>query len=126
MSPTQCQSTGTEPPDFETLGYPAQFDALLERGGIGLMIVSPDLQILDANRCWRTMTGYSREALLTLGIEDLTHPDDLQRSLDFVRGGRDTQPRQIEKRYRRADGSYFWARVRTQAVREGGRLRHAL
>lgn len=69
------------------------------------------------------MTGYSREELLSLGMLDLTHPEDLVRSRQqleqLIAGGRAYE---IEKRYIRRDGAIIWVHKSASAIRgsEGG------
>ena len=66
-------------------------------------------RLVRANRAYADLFGYSNEELTNLSVEDLTHPDDLQASLeqiDRVRRG-ETRSFVQEKRYLRADGSVF-------------------
>jgi PAS domain S-box-containing protein len=61
------------------------------------------------NDCYCEITGYGREQLLTMRMQDITHPDDLPANAEQLKravegGGNFT----IEKRYVRPDGSSVW------------------
>ncbi|MEM7250417.1 MAG: PAS domain S-box protein [Pseudomonadota bacterium] len=63
--------------------------------------VSLDGKFLSANRAWCTMLGYTEAELLTLQFQDITHPDDLELSVNLLKearaGERDLYS--FEKRY---------------------------
>jgi PAS domain S-box-containing protein len=67
------------------------------------------------------MFGYSAEELVKLSISDVTHPDDLPRSLELVReivaGQRESFA--IDKRYCRKDGEVVWAHSTVSLMRGG-------
>ena len=54
---------------------------------IGMALASPDGQFVRVNDALCETTGYSREGLLERSFADITHPDDLQASLDYVSRG---------------------------------------
>ena len=84
---------------------------IFARAPVGLSELSPDGRFRMVNDALSSMLGRSREVLLDLGIADVTHPDDIQRSLDSARESlRTGQPVTLEKRYVRPDGSLVWAR----------------
>lgn len=67
------------------------------------------------------MTGYTREELLQMHMQDLTHPEDRLQSQDLL--GRlvgEGIPYEIEKRYIRKDGSVIWVHKSVSAIREAG------
>lgn len=65
------------------------------------------------------ITGYTREEMLNLRMQDLTHPEDRSRSLELlnrlIAGG---EPYEIEKRYIRKDGSVIWIHKSVSAIRD--------
>ena len=83
-------------------------------------IIEADLtgRFTTVNDHFCDITGYSREELSNLRIQDLTHPEDLPRHLELlgslVSGGR---PYEIEKRYIRKDGSIIWIHKSVSAIR---------
>lgn len=91
-----------------------QFQAVFEQAAVGMILAEgPRGTIRNANRCFCQMTGYTAEELCRLTSPEITHPDD--------RAGDESLLEQIslgqlrdfsrEKRYRRKDGSYFWAKA---------------
>lgn len=88
----------------------ARFRATFEQAAVGLAHFAPDGRWLRVNQRLCDLLGYSREALLALTFQDLTHPNDLAADLALLRevlAGRRAAYR-IEKRYRRRDGSTLW------------------
>jgi PAS domain S-box-containing protein len=81
----------------------------------------PTGRFITVNDHMCEMTGYSREELLNLKMQDLTHPEDLLRSRELLdklaRGG---EPYEIEKRYIRKDGSVIWVHKSASAIRDPG------
>ncbi len=57
----------------------ARFRATFEQAAVGITHVAPDGRFVDVNARICQITGYSRDELLALTIQDLRHPDDLSR-----------------------------------------------
>ncbi|MBC7880247.1 MAG: PAS domain S-box protein [Anaerolineae bacterium] len=108
------------------LHSPEQFRAFLEHAPIGIAIAQcDDFCFVLVNRTFCQLVGYSEAELLTLNCQDITHPEDLSTEQPLaealINGDIDTY--QLDKRFLRADGSYFWGHLTTAAVRdERGRL----
>ncbi len=69
--------------------------------------------------------GYTREELLELDFVQITHPDDIDVSIETARRLRDGEAEQIalDKRYLRKDGQVVWTRTVVRAVRDdAGRM----
>lgn len=88
---------------------------------IGMLIAEPTLmRFVRVNDALCRMLGRTREQLLKLGVEDVTHPEDRAGLL----GAREAlvageKPHiQEEMRYLRADGHVVWAQVFAAAVRD--------
>ena len=93
----------------------------------GMALVSLEGRWLDANDALCEMFGYSRDELLTIDFQRLTHPDDLQSDLDLVgdllRGRR--QSYQLEKRYFHRTGTVIHAQLSVSLVHDAmGRPLH--
>ncbi|APD07892.1 histidine kinase [Flavobacteriaceae bacterium UJ101] len=84
--------------------------------GIGLVLNG---NFFKANSTLLNLFGYSEEEMMDLKIEDITHPDDLQKSLrkikDHMEGNIDHYI--IEKRYIRKNQSYFWAKSYVSTIK---------
>src|SRR6267378_6211102 len=59
--------------------------ATFEQAAIGITHMTLDEQWISVNQRYCDITGYSREEILQLKLEELTHPDDVSASLDFIR-----------------------------------------
>ena len=82
--------------------------------------VAPDGSFLKVNQALCQMLGYSEEELFQRTFQDLTHPDDLEADLAFVRqmlsGAIHTY--QMEKRYFHKNGNVIWASLSVSLVRD--------
>ena len=89
------------------------YQALFERAGVGMAVLSGDGRLLDANPRLCRMLGYDPADLFSRKLEELAHPEDRARASrlikDMPRGGGDELS--IEQRYRRADDSWLWVHV---------------
>ncbi|HEX5732493.1 MAG TPA: PAS domain S-box protein [Blastocatellia bacterium] len=71
------------------------------------------------NNRYCKITGYAREELLNLRMQEITHAEDLPRNLELVEKlvGEGT-PFEIEKRYVRKDNSIVWVHNSVSAIRD--------
>jgi PAS domain S-box-containing protein len=60
------------------------FASAFNHSGIGMALVGEKGNWLDVNQVLCDLTGYTREELLQLTFQDITHPDDLQSDLDLL------------------------------------------
>jgi two-component system cell cycle sensor histidine kinase/response regulator CckA len=96
-----------------------KFRIAFDNAPMGMSIVRPDGSYIDANPALCEMFGYTKEELLSGTVTGITHPDDVERSLRWVRqmiAGDHSQP-EFEKRYIHKDGHVVWGLVRAQWVR---------
>ncbi len=98
----------------------ARWRAVFESAGIGIAIVSPEGVITDANPALCRILGYEPGSLDGTSYEEVTHPDDLTIDAalleEVVLGRRESY--ELEKRYRRRDGTTLWGRLNVSAVRD--------
>lgn len=90
-----------------------------EQAAVGIAHVSPDGAFLRVNNCWCEIVGYSREELMTMSFQGLTHPDDLYNSASLLQSFLDGEHRAstAEKRYVRKDKSVIWVDLSISLVR---------
>src|SRR6266576_2301027 len=75
--------------------------------------------IMFANQKFCLMLGYNERELIGKTILEITHPDDIAESRRlFRRIVSKAQPYQLEKRYRRKDGSSLWISVSASPLRD--------
>jgi len=83
---------------------------LIDQTTAGVALVDAEGRFLLVNPAFCAITGRTAEALSSLRMQDVTHPDDVSASKQTIQqlltGG---APSQIEKRYLRPDGSVIWA-----------------
>lgn len=104
-----------------------RFRTAFDDAPYGMCMTSPGGRFLHANTALCAMLDYSSEELQVGAWQDLTHPDDIERSrnagIALNRGDRAVV--ELEKRYLRKDGSVMWARVRILPVRRAtGNISH--
>jgi PAS domain S-box-containing protein len=93
--------------------------ATFEQAAIGITHLTLDEDWISVNQRYCEITGYSREEILQLKIEQLTHPDDVVASLDFIRRIRagELPEYKMEKRYVRKNGDVIWVNLTVSIVR---------
>jgi PAS domain S-box-containing protein/diguanylate cyclase (GGDEF)-like protein len=86
----------------------------------GMAIVSPDGDWLRVNRALCDMTGHPESRLLGSTFQEITHPDDLEADLAYVRAmlAGEIRSYEMEKRFFRADGSVMWILLSVSLVRD--------
>jgi PAS domain S-box-containing protein len=95
-----------------------RWQTAFENSAIGIMIRDRADRFLAANRAFRNMLGYTDLELHQLRQTDVTYEEDRELNLELIgelwEGKR--QHFQIEKRYRRKDGTLVWARNNVSLV----------
>lgn len=98
----------------------ARLKSLFEVAAIGISEVALDGQWIRINRKFCDITGYTREEMLKLTFQEITHPEDLTIDLSNVQllldGKADTYT--MEKRYIRKDGSTIWVELTVSMMRK--------
>ncbi|GIM22430.1 histidine kinase [Leptospira borgpetersenii] len=88
--------------------------------GIGMALVSLEGKWLEVNSSLLDIIGYSRDEILKLTFQDITHPDDLTVDLNLLQetleGKRDSY--RMEKRYFHKNGSTIWILLIVSIVRD--------
>jgi PAS domain S-box-containing protein/diguanylate cyclase (GGDEF)-like protein/putative nucleotidyltransferase with HDIG domain len=97
-----------------------RFQNAFEHAPIGVALVGIDGRWLQVNPAVCRLLGYSAEELLGMTFMDVTHPDDVEASVDRRRRQLigDGDAVQIEKRYVRRDGETVWVSLSSTLVRD--------
>jgi two-component system cell cycle sensor histidine kinase/response regulator CckA len=95
-----------------------RFRAMFEGAGIGISICNLDGHMLECNPALARMLGYSREELVGMHPREL-HPGDFEQDeiliAQLMSGARESF--ELDKRFRRQDGSYIWGHLTVTTVR---------
>jgi PAS domain S-box-containing protein len=89
-----------------------RWQTAFENSAIGMMMRDCSDRFIASNSVFQNMLGYTESELSQLSNEDVTYDEDRRANLDLIRElleGR-RQHFQIEKRYRRKDGTLLWVR----------------
>lgn len=93
--------------------------ATFEQAAIGIAHLTLNEEWISVNQRCCEITGYSREEILKFKVEELTHPDDIPTSAEFLRRIKcgECPDYKIEKRYIRKDGRVIWVNLTVSLVR---------
>jgi PAS domain S-box-containing protein len=94
------------------------FRATFNQAAVGIAHTSLDGRWLRVNQKFCDILGYSEEELMALDIRAITHPDDLERSAEYLQLMLEGKlgNYSLEKRYLRRDGSPVWVNVTVSMV----------
>jgi diguanylate cyclase (GGDEF)-like protein/PAS domain S-box-containing protein len=94
---------------------------LLDRAGEGAFWADPKGRFFYVNEAACSMTGYTREEMLGMGVEDILPPEKRSLFLDLSRQIRDEGPFTFEVVHLRKDGGLFPAEVTLNHLSYQGR-----
>jgi len=97
-----------------------RFRGTFEQAAVGIAQVGLDGRWLHVNQRLCDIVGYTREELLRCTFQDITHPEDLNTDLGFVRQvlAGEISTYSMEKRYIRQDRSLVWVNLTVGLVRD--------
>ena len=95
-----------------------ELDVIVQNSSLGIVLTESG-NIVTTNEAFQNMLGYSEIELSNLTIKDISLKEDFPLSKDFLTkmdaGKIDNFV--IQKRYKKKDGSVFWAKTNVNAVR---------
>ena len=97
-----------------------RFQATFEQAAVGIAMLKPDGGWLEVNGRLCGITGYTAAELKAMRFQDITHPDDLDRDLGFIRRvlAGEIATYQLEKRYLHKSGGTVWINLTVSLVRD--------
>ncbi len=95
-----------------------RFRAIFEQASVGIALATPSGELLRVNQRYCEITGYPESELVGRRVQDITHPDDREQSIEYLQqlmsGKLSTYA--TEKRYIRYDGQYRWVYISISRV----------
>jgi len=90
-----------------------------DRAPVGMTLVNLDGRWLRVNLAYCRMLGYAPEELVDKTFRDITHADDLDEDLTWLRAAAagDATTLEREKRYIARDGAIVWVGIRSEVIR---------
>jgi len=94
------------------------FSAIFRQAIVGITEIDLTGRFLMVNDRFCEIVGRSREEVLTLSTQDITHADDVSSNMEMLERARATgEDYQLEKRYLCPDGSIVWVHNSVSVVR---------
>ncbi len=97
-----------------------RFRGIFEQAAVGIALVATNGNWIMVNQKLCNMVGYTREELLALSFQRITHPEDLEDNLNYkdrMLAG-EMQNYALEKRYICKDGHSLWVNLSISLVRD--------
>ncbi len=97
-----------------------RFRLMFEQASVGMAFASLEGHLIQVNQRYCDITGYPKEELLNRTVFSITHPDDVAKQEEIFQYllRNSMQPRPVEKRYIRRDGSLSWVSASTSLIRD--------
>ena len=97
----------------------ARYRAVFDQAAMGVARVSPTGRYLEVNDRFCQIAHASRDKLLRLTFQEITHPDDVARDVEQAAAmlAGDVQTAGLEKRYLTTAGEEIWVHVTRSLVR---------
>lgn len=94
------------------------FRSAMENASIGMALVDPKGRWLKINKSLCDLLGYEKLELLQNDFQSITHPDDLEKDLEYVRQmlAGEIKTYQMEKRYYHKNGKIVWVLLSVSLV----------
>ena len=96
------------------------FESTFSQAAVGIAHVSPNGEFKRINQKFCDITGYSMDEMQTLTFQKITHPEDLEIDMQYVKALLNGEMRTytLEKRYIRKDNSIIWINLTVSLVRD--------
>ena len=98
----------------------ARFRSTFEAAPVGVATISLDGRLLNVNRGYCDLVGYSRDELLLMTFIQLSHPDYLQSYADTIKRtlAGEISSFTLEKQFIRKNGQPVWGNLAVQLIRD--------
>jgi PAS domain S-box-containing protein len=98
----------------------AQMNIIFENSSLGIFLSSKGT-LIETNHAIETLLGYNKEELNDLSIKEVTHPNDLENTIDFIvkLNAGVVNSFSGKQRYRKKDGTYIVCKTNISNVKDG-------
>ncbi len=106
-----------------------RFRRIFDEAPIGMSLVASDSRLFKVNRAFCEMLGYTARELARLSFADITHPEDLEKEMPYIRqilrGELDSY--RLQKRYIAKNREILWVNLTATVMRDPtGEILYAL
>lgn len=98
-----------------------KFRKIFESSGIGIATLAPDGQFSKVNSSFCEILGYSEAELVGMNFRNITHPGDIEKSLELTKEllkNESLEGKSLEKRYLHKSGDLVWALTTISLIRD--------
>lgn len=115
---THTDVTARKEIEQEKLHAEEQLWSAFEHAASGMALVSAEGKFLRLNESYSRITGYSNEELLAITFQEITHPDDLDLDVGYLKQmvAGEIRYYEMEKRYFHQEGHVIWVHLAVSMV----------
>ena len=98
----------------------ARFRSTFEQAAVGMAHVAPEGRFIKVNQRFCQIVAYEADVLLRKTFQEITHPEDLDTDLEYVRQvlAGEIPNYTMEKRYLRSDNAPVWINLTVSLVKD--------
>jgi PAS domain S-box-containing protein len=104
----------------------SQMNVIFENSSLGIFLSSRG-KLLETNIALEEILGYSKTEFMSLTVSEVSHPDDIEKTLEIMSGINKGLISELsfKKRYRKKDGTYIVCKTNVKNVKkEGGEVKY--
>jgi len=97
-----------------------KYSLIFNNAHIGIKLIDLEGRFLDVNQRACDIVGYTKKELLKIQFHDITHTEDLNRELEFIKQllHGEISFYEIQKRFIHKDGSIVWVNLFTALIKD--------
>ena len=106
--------------EIKNIFHEMRLRAIFEQTSVGVTVIDREGNLIEFNKAFQNMLGYSEDELRNKNIKNFTFPDDIKENFDLLRSALEGKIEKyiIEKRYVRKDGEIVWGRLNSSVIKD--------
>jgi len=106
--------------EIKNIFHEMRLRAIFEQTSVGITVIDREGNLIEFNKAFQNMLGYSEDELRNKNIKNFTFPDDIKENFDLLRSALEGKIEKyiIEKRYVRKDGEIVWGRINSSVIKD--------